>query len=78
MKVTGYKDSNGNMHWCVHTPCGLAPFAAAKDAAIDVAGDSVQYAMSFGHVHKWNFARYRKVAGYRKVASFNVEQRNAK
>lgn len=72
MKVTGYKDSDGNLNWCVHTPRGIAPFADAKDCAIEVAGGSVRYAMSFGHMPEHYFASYRK------VATFNVEQRNAK
>lgn len=73
MKVTGYKDSHGRMHWCVHTPRGLAPFANSKETAIYVAGSHTHYAMSFGCIKEQDLP-----AKYRKVASFNVEQRNAK
>lgn len=72
MKVSGYKDKLGRMHWCVHTPRGLAPFAEFKDSAIEVAGGDVHYAMTFGHITS------RDVAEWRKVTSFIVEERNAK
>lgn len=72
MKVTGYKDKSGRMHWCVHTPRGLAPFAGFKDLAIEVAGGDVHHAMTFGVIGEWEFTNWRK------VTSFVVEQRNAK